>query len=289
MTGALTADPAATTIPEMGEPRYVSVAGRSVRYLDIGEGEPILLIHGWIGSAENFHKWLPALAGRRRMIIPDLPGFGETPALTGEHNIASLAAFIEAFANALDLRLFDLGGLCLGATVALELAQRDPERIRQLVLHTPIYSRRSISRSFRIQGAIFLNPVVYAVVSRLSRNRFISDFWKRFMVEGSDVDPFDARVNFENQLRSSPRAAREWVLDALKRDYEQWLRGWEQPVLMVVAADDWILDVDQMQRLTESMQTAQVVVVPDAGHGWTDTLVRAQAAAISGFLARDPI
>ena len=40
-----------------------------------------------------------------------------------------------------------------------------------------------------------------------------------------------------------------------------------------------------MQRLTESMQTAEVVVVPDAGHGWTEALVRAQAAAISGFLA----
>ena len=44
-----------------------------------------------------------------------------------------------------------------------------------------------------------------------------------------------------------------------------------------------------MQRLTEAMQTAEVVMVPDAGHGWTEALVRAQGAAISGFLAPEPI
>ena len=276
-------------LPQMGRAGYVKVAGRRVRYLEVGEGEPILLVHGWIGSAENFHKWLPALEGRRRMIIPDLPGFGETPPLTGEHSIATLAAFLEAFANAIDLRLFDLGGLCLGATVALELARRDPERVRQLVLHTPIYSRRVLSRSFRVQSTIARSRVIFEVGSALARNRVISDLYKRFLVEGSDVDPFDAKVNFVNQLRASPRAAREWLADAVRQDYEEWLLAWEQPVLMVVAEDDSLLDLGQLQLLTERMQTAEVVIVPEAGHGWTDALVRAQAAAISGFLSREPI
>ena len=83
------------------------------------------------------------------MIIPDLPGFGETPPLGGRHDIPALAAFLDAFVKALDLELFDLGGLCLGATVAIELARIDPGRVRQLVLHTPIYSRRAISRRSR--------------------------------------------------------------------------------------------------------------------------------------------
>jgi hypothetical protein len=44
-----------------------------------------------------------------------------------------------------------------------------------------------------------------------------------------------------------------------------------------------------MQRLTETMRTGEVVVIPEAGHGWTEALVRAQAAAISGFLAPEAI
>ena len=284
MTAALS-----SVLPQMGEARYVDVEGRRVRYFEYGAGAPILLVHGWIGSAENFHKWIPALEGRRKMIIPDLPGFGETAPLDGPHNIAALGAFLDAFSSTIGLGLYDLGGLCLGATVALELARRDPERVRQLVLHTPIYSRRAVSRPFRMQAAFFMNRLVYGVAVPFARNRWISDRYKRYFVEGSKVDAFDAAVNFENQMRAVPRAAREWLRDALVQDYESWLRGWEQPVLMVVAADDWILDHDAMQRLTESMQTAEVVMVPDAGHGWTDALVKAQAAAISGFLAPDPI
>ncbi|MEA2682448.1 MAG: hypothetical protein QOK05_776 [Chloroflexota bacterium] len=276
-------------LPVMGVARTVRVAGRETRYLEVGEGAPILLVHGWIGSAENFHKWIPALEGRRKMIIPDLPGFGETPALTGDHSIAALAAFVEAFAAAIGLEMFDLGGLCLGATIALELAARDPQRIRQLVLHTPIYSRRALSASFKFQTALASNRLVFGTASALARNRRISDLYKRFFVEGPDVDAFDARVNFVNQVRATPRAAREWLADALRQDYEAWLLQWEQPVLMVVAADDSILDQRAMQRLTEQMQTAQVVIVPEAGHGWTEALVKAQAAAISGFLSREPI
>ena len=152
---------AAPPIPEMGESRYVTVDGRRMRYLECGEGDPILLIHGWIGSAENFHKWVPALSERRRMIMPDLPGFGESDPLPGPHSIAALATACEAFASALGLRLFDLGGLCLGATVALELARRDPERVRQLVLHTPIYARPALRPSFKAQIAILRQPVVF--------------------------------------------------------------------------------------------------------------------------------
>lgn len=282
---------AATTsvLPQMGTAHYVDVGGRQVRYLERGVGAPILLVHGWIGSAENFHKWLPALDGRRRMIIPDLPGFGETAPLDGPHSIAALAEFLDDFTTAIGLELYDLGGICLGATVALELARRDPGRVRQLVLHTPIYSRRVVSRPFRMQAAFFMNPIVYGIAVPIARNRRVSDLYKRYFVEGPDVDAFDASVNFENQMRADPRAAREWLRDALAQDFEAWLQSWEQPVLMVVAADDSLLDHDAMQRLTQSMQTAEVVMVPDAGHGWTEALVKAQAAAISGFLAPEPI
>ena len=286
----MTAPPAGLDgLPAMGVTKRVKVAGRDVRYLEVGEGPPILLVHGWIGSAENFHKWMPALEGRRQMIIPDLPGFGETPALAGGHSISTLAAFMEAFANAIGLTLFDLGGICLGATVALELARRDPQRIRQLVLHTPIYSRRVLSRSFKVQAVIAGSPPIFGAGAWLARNRRVSDLYKRFMVEGPDVDAFDSRVNFLNQLRATPRAAREWLTDAVKQDYESWLLEWEQPVLMVVAEDDSLLDMREMQRLTEQMRTAEVVIVPEAGHGWTDALVQAQAAAIKGFLSPQPL
>jgi pimeloyl-ACP methyl ester carboxylesterase len=230
------------------------------------------------------------MEGRRRMIIPDLPGFGETPPLPGQHSVSALAAFVEAFASALDLGLFDLGGLCLGATVAIELAQRDPQRIRQLVLHTPIYSRRALSSAFKVQTSALLAPVLWQVIWTVGTSRRMAGLYRRLIVgEGRDVDHRELEINFRNQVRATPRAASDWLRDALRQDYEEWLRGWEQPVLMIVAGNDNMIDIRAMQRLTESMQTAEVVVIPDTGHGWNDALVRAQAAAISGFLPAEPI
>jgi pimeloyl-ACP methyl ester carboxylesterase len=281
---------AAPLISAMGEPKYVTVGGRQVRYLECGKGDPILLVHGWIGSAENFHKWVPELSARRRMIMPDLPGFGESAPLEGSHSIAALATALEAFASALGLRLFDLGGLCLGATVALELARRDPERVRQLVLHTPIYARPALRTSFKAQIAIFHQPVVFPVVWKVGTTRWIADLYRRVLVgEGTDVDQPEQDLNFANQVRCSSRAAREWLVDALNQDFAEWLKDWEQPVLMIVAGDDNMVDVGAMQGLCESMQTAEVVVVPGAGHGWNDALIQAQAAAITGFLSPQPI
>src|SRR5215210_7390632 len=56
----------------------VEIAGRSVNFVDIGsgEGEPIVLVHGLSGQWQNWLENIPRLAQERRVIAPDLPGFG---------------------------------------------------------------------------------------------------------------------------------------------------------------------------------------------------------------------
>lgn len=68
-----------------------------MRYVRRGAGKPLLLIHGLGGS---WHEWQPVLgrlAAEREVIIPDLPGFGETPPLPGEVSIRTLADAVTAF------------------------------------------------------------------------------------------------------------------------------------------------------------------------------------------------
>src|SRR2546430_10732408 len=58
------------------------------------------------------------------------------------------------FRSRLGLEDHDVGGICLGATVALEYASRFPERIDRLVLHTPIYSPRTLRAAFKRQVGV---------------------------------------------------------------------------------------------------------------------------------------
>lgn len=89
-----------------------------------GSGTSLLLIHGLGGSARSFDPILDALAAERDVIVPDLPGFGDSASLTGEVSIATLADAIEAFMDEHDLRGVDAAGSSMGARLVLELARR---------------------------------------------------------------------------------------------------------------------------------------------------------------------
>jgi pimeloyl-ACP methyl ester carboxylesterase len=264
--------------------QFIDIGQRRVRYLDQGSGQPLLLCHGFIGSLENFHTWGPAFSNHRRVLIPDLPGCGETPAGDPPFTVASHAAFLHAFADRLGLKEHDVGGICLGATVALEYASRLPQRVARLVLHTPIYSPHTLRTAFKWQVAAFTAGPVFWSVDHLRRNRTVSDLYKRLLVEGPGVDPYDAQVNFDNQLRADGRAAREWLRDGITRDYRDFLKGWRRPALVVVAADDRTVDVNAIRNLRDLMPQAEIRVIESAGHGWTPTLIAAQVEAISAFL-----
>jgi pimeloyl-ACP methyl ester carboxylesterase len=244
----------------------------------------LLLCHGFIGSLENFHTWSPAFSGHRRVLIPDLPGCGETPAGDPPFTVRSHADFLKALVDRLGIGEHDVGGICLGATVALDYASRFRERIARLILHTPIYSPHVLRPAFKRQVRTLTAAPVFWCVDRLRRNRTVSDLYKRFLVEGPGVDPYDAQVNFENQHRADGRAARQWLRDGITRDYREFLQSWRNPALVVVAADDRIVDVNAIRNLRQLMPQAEIRVIESAGHGWTPTLIAAQVEAITGFL-----
>ncbi|GAC1481234.1 MAG: hypothetical protein PVSMB9_06380 [Candidatus Dormibacteria bacterium] len=268
-----------------GTIKFIEIGQRKVRYLDQGTGHPLLLCHGFIGSLENFHSWAPAFAGHRRVLIPDLPGCGETSLGSPPYTVAAHAEFLRDFVDHLGLGAHDVGGICLGATVALEYAARFRERISRLVLHTPIYSPTTLRTGFKRQVAILTSGPVFFAVDRLRRNRLVSDLYKRFVVEGPGVDPYDAQVNFQNQVRADGRAAQQWLRDGITRDYRRFLNEWRKPALVVVAADDNTVDVDAIRNLKTLMPQAEITVIPSAGHGWTPALITAQVEAITAFLA----
>jgi len=242
-----------------------------------------VLVHGFMGSAENFRTWMAEVPRLRRVIIPDLPGCGRTPPLPA-HSVSAYAAWLRAFTEKLGLARMDLGGLCLGATVALEYARRWPGSVDALLLHTPICSPRIVRPLFHGQVALFTSAPLFGVIQRLSRNRTVSDLYKRCMVEGSDVDPDDARVNFENQVRAHGPGARDWLRDALRQDYEAMLARWPKPALILAAEDDRIMQLARLRWLAARMPRATLTVVPTAGHGWNAALIAAQARAVRDFL-----
>ena len=101
-----------------------SSEGTSLRFARQGAGRPLLLVHGLGGSRHSFDPITSALAARREVIAPDLPGFGATAPLPGEVSIATLADALERFLIEHGLEGVDCAGSSMGARLVLELARR---------------------------------------------------------------------------------------------------------------------------------------------------------------------
>ncbi|HZS15871.1 MAG TPA: alpha/beta fold hydrolase [Candidatus Dormibacteraeota bacterium] len=265
--------------------------GRRVRYLVGGTGEPLVLFHGFLGSAENFETWFDVLARRRTLVVPDLPGFGSSDPLPDRAHIAeAMAAAVEPLLHDLGIgERFDVGGLCLGASPALVLARRHEGHTGRLILHTPLLDPTLVRRRFHVQAGGMTAPGVFNGILWLSRRRVVSDLYKRLMVEGSDVDRAAADMNFRNQTRANPRATREWLRDGLRRRDVDALAARRDPTLILAAADDRIVDVDGLRRVAAGLPQVQLAVIEEAGHGWNADFVRRQLEVLTAFLDGAPL
>ncbi len=298
MTGAVSPRPAPGAPALVQEPdsliggvmeeRFLD-APRPLRYLIGGDGPPLLLCHGWLGSAENFTTWFEGVGRHRTLIVPDLPGCGQSPALAGRHTCAALARSLVPLLDELELDRFDLGGLCLGSGVAFELLARFPQRVDRLVLHTPLLDPAVVGARFHFQATVLLSAPVFPVVSFLARRRWVSDLYKRVVVEGDDVDSAQAEMNFRNQFRASHRAQREWVKDGLHRHDARLLADRAGESLIIVAGDDLLLRHDVLLREVEAMPRVRFASIGDAGHGWNEGFIHRQLDILDAFLEGQPL
>lgn len=271
------------------EERVITHEGGRLRYLIGGTGPAIVLCHGFIGSAENFDDWLPALLPRRTVIAPDLPGFGGSTPLRGRHSADALArAAFAAAADAGALR-YDVAGLCLGSSVAMAVQRQRPDAVQRVILHTPLLNPGLVRRHFHVQVDVMTAPFVWPAIVWLGHQRIVSDVYKRFIVEGSSVDPHAAQVNFDNQMRADPRAAREWLRVGLRCDAIDLVRTGERRTLILMAREDRVIDVPRIVRTLGREPHIELAVVDDGGHAWTEPMQMRQRADIAAFLDDRPL
>ncbi len=99
-----------------------------------GTGDPLILLHGGLGSGEMFGPILPAMADHHRVILVDLQGHGRTADIDRPLDVRLMADDIAALIDELGLDQPDLMGFSLGGGVALHVAIKYPEKIRRLVV-----------------------------------------------------------------------------------------------------------------------------------------------------------
>lgn len=120
---------------------YADINGLKYYYEIIGKGEPLLLLHGGLGSIDMFGPVRPALAKSRQVIAVDLHGHGRTTLGNRDFSLIDQGADMAALLKSLGYGPVDVMGYSMGAGVAFQLAVQHPATVRRLVLVSGGYAQ----------------------------------------------------------------------------------------------------------------------------------------------------
>ncbi|MND68270.1 2-hydroxymuconate semialdehyde hydrolase [compost metagenome] len=254
--------------------RSLTLGDWHINYHDQGQGEPILLIHGSGPGVTAWANWrgiIPVLAPQARVIAPDMLGFGYTRCpqervLDPDAWVAQLIGLLDA----LNIPTVSVVGNSFGGAIALALAHRHPERVRQLVLMGAVGLSFPISEGLnKVWG---YQPSIAAMRELMGvfayDQSLINDDLVRMRYEASVRD--DVQTRFE-QLFPEPRQRGVEML-ALP---EQALRELPHDTLIIHGRDDKVIPLEVSERLLRLIPHAQMHVFGECGH-WVQ-IERAQA------------
>lgn len=236
--------------------------------MQLGDGPPVVFVHGLAGCWQNWLENLPAAACEHRAIALDLPGFGASQMPARPISIRGYAETVAAVCKTLGIESAAVVGNSMGGFVAAELAISQPTLVQRLVLvdaaglsteelqRRPLYTLARLARSSGFSSlarapAITTRPGLRRLaLSLLARHpdRFSADL-SRAILSGAGKEGFPAALAFLSTHGIRGR------LDQIRC-----------PTLIVWGANDHLVPVADAFELQAAIPDAQLVVFPDCGH-----------------------
>lgn len=249
--------------PEIG--RSIQAAGIRTNYHDRGSGAPVLLVHGsgpGVSAWANWRGVLPPLAADRRVIAPDLVGFGYTEHPSGlAFSPQAWTEHLVGLLDALDLPTVSVVGNSFGGALALRLAHRHPDRVDRLVLMGSAGTRFA------------LTPGLDAVWGYRPSVENMAALLELFAYDRALLGPDLARLRYEASVRPGVHEAYSTMFPAPRQDGvdalalpDEALRAIGHDTLVVHGRDDRVVPLSSSLRLGELIPRAQLHVFNRCGH-----------------------
>ena len=113
---------------------YVDGPGGQIHYIEAGDGPPLVLLHQVASSAAMWERSMPLFAVHHRVVAIDAPGFGLSDPPTKPGELGEFSDAVIAVLDSLEIESAHMAGFHTGASVTLDLAVREPERVASAIL-----------------------------------------------------------------------------------------------------------------------------------------------------------
>jgi pimeloyl-ACP methyl ester carboxylesterase len=245
-------------------------ASNGIFFRVVGEGEPLLLLHGLMATGDMFDPLVPFLRDRFCMLIPDLRGHGKSGGLSGPYDVQGLAIDLDAVVAEAGFEKCAILGYSHGGAVAQQLAHTRPARVDNLIL----------TCTYACNGAMFRERMevrVFQALLALFSPRTLANL----IVQPSKPEPSGAigltpeQTVWLRALMGTNRSAamRGAVRGLATFDSRPWLKEINLPTLVVGGAQDTAVPRHHFDTLVTGIPGARGRLVDQAGHAliWTHT------------------
>jgi pimeloyl-ACP methyl ester carboxylesterase len=268
-----TSEPAAAPGPES---RFADLPGVRLHSLIAGQGDPVVLLHGY---AQTSHMWRPLiaeLAATHTVIAPDLRGFGESSIPDGPYTKSVMAQDVHALVQSLGLGRIKVVGHDIGLMVAYAYAAQYPAEVERIVLMDAflpgVGNWESVWLLRDLWHFHFYGETPLALVQGRERV-YLEHFWNDFAADRTkSVSEADRQLYARQYARPGGMAASFEVFRAFEQDAREFARFAETPLTMPMlvlsgerAGGQTLID---QARLVDT--NVEGVIVPGTGHWLID-------------------
>ncbi|HTT76118.1 MAG TPA: haloalkane dehalogenase [Candidatus Binataceae bacterium] len=270
------------------EPRFAEVEGLQMAYVEIGEGAPLLLLHGEPTWGFLYRRMIPVLAKIGRVVVPDLIGFGRSdkPVPDNAYSYRSHARWLRQFIEQLNLESVTLVCQDWGGLLGLRVLSQIPERFSRLVaMNTAFPDGSELGAGFMrwrhyVQRLHELDAG--SIVQRTLRRRQLSEAEaKAYRAPFPTADYQTGALTFPRLVPTHPDHPGAYE----NRVAIERLRKLDLPVLLPWGVADPVLGHLE-PRMKAIFPNARSITVADAGHFIQEDAGEEVAQQISAWLDR---
>ncbi len=259
---------------------FVNCGGVGLFVQDVGQGEPLVFVHGWMMSHEVWKEQVSAFRGRYRIVALDLRGFGESRKPEGNYSIDIFCQDLATVLSALRVDKPVLVGWSMGASVAMVYAATRPEDVSKVVLvdGTPLL--------------VATEDFPYAMPQDAARqflDHLQADFpqTSRAFVELMFPEPDSGLLKewiYGITQQTTKSIAMECLVSAGTQDLRPYLKQIKAPTLVCYGEEDRVCLPDASRFMATEIPDSRLIVFPGKGHAPFLTDVSAFNGALEAFL-----
>jgi pimeloyl-ACP methyl ester carboxylesterase len=275
--------------------RRVVVRNAELHYVEGGSGEPVLLVPGWPQSWYAWRHVMPALADSHHVIAIDPPGLGESETPRGGYDTANIAAYIDAFLDALKLDSVDFAGHDIGAWIGYAYAARHARKVRRLALIdaaipgiVPADAYALTPERINKTWHFYFNalPELPEALVAGRERMYLSWLFSARATNKSAID--EAALDEYTRVYSAPGAMQSGfeyyraIFDSIAQNRATATKKLAMPVL-AIGGDQWLGPL--MQKMVEPVAAnLRTEIIPDSGHFVPEEAPAAVIRLLEAFL-----